>query len=39
MTGDSLDDLTLSPSVNLDTPDSGPNSCKWHGHVTKGEAK
>ena len=32
MTGTGLDDLTLSPSVNL----SGPG-CGWHGFVKDGE--
>jgi hypothetical protein len=37
MSGTSVDDLTLSPSVNLDTgPDGG---CRWHGFVTNGEAQ
>jgi hypothetical protein len=35
--GTGYDDLTLSPSINLDTP--GTTGCKWHGWVTGGEAK
>jgi hypothetical protein len=44
MTGTSLDDLTLSPSINLDVPWKDaqgvehPSSCKWHGFVTNGDA-
>lgn len=44
MTGTSLDDLTLKPSVNLDVPWKDaqgvehPSSCKWHGWVTNGDA-
>lgn len=38
--GETLDTLTLTPSVNLDEP--GPNgeppSCRWHGVITDGEA-
>lgn len=43
--GDSIDNLTLSPSINLDVPyvdDKGvshPSSCKWHGFITSGQAK
>lgn len=34
--GNGLDDLTLSPSVNLDV---GPNpGCRWHGWVRSGDA-
>jgi hypothetical protein len=43
MTGSSLDDLTLMPSVNCDVPwkdDAGvehPSSCKFHGWVKNGD--
>ena len=37
MSGTSLDDLTLSPSVNLDVP--GATGCRWHGFVTNGDAR
>lgn len=42
--GSGLDDLTLTPSINLDIPwvdERGvthPASCRWHGFVTKGVA-
>lgn len=42
--GTSLDDLTLSPSINCDIPwtdDAGvehPSVCKFHGYVKNGEA-
>lgn len=36
ITGSSLDDVTLNPSVNLNVrPDS---ACKWHGWVRNGDA-
>lgn len=40
MEGTSLDDLTLSPSINCDIPqeDGTPSVCKFHGHVKNGEA-
>lgn len=38
MSGTSLDDLTLSPSINLDVPGNGDDSCKWHGWVRNGDA-
>jgi hypothetical protein len=44
MEGSSLDDLTLSPSVNCDIPwkDAAgvehPSSCKFHGWVKNGDA-
>lgn len=38
MEGTSLDDLTLSPSINLDVPENGVDSCKWHGWVKNGDA-
>lgn len=44
MGGNSLDDLTLSPSINCDIPwkdDQGvehPSSCKFHGWVKNGDA-
>lgn len=44
VSGSSLDDLTLKPSINCDIPwkdDKGvehPSSCKWHGFVTAGDA-
>lgn len=42
-TGTCIGDLTLSPSVNLDTKSAEyysqyPNSCRWHGWVKNGEA-
>jgi hypothetical protein len=36
VSGDSLDNLTLDPSVNLVKKD--PSECGWHGWVKKGEA-
>lgn len=43
--GSTLDDLTLSPSINCDipwkNPDTGveyPSSCKFHGWVKNGDA-
>ncbi len=38
--GSSLDDLTLSPSINCDIPskDGTPSICKFHGYVKNGEA-
>lgn len=42
--GSSLDDLSLEPSVNLDTEQArealkqNPNVCLWHGWVKNGEA-
>jgi hypothetical protein len=33
--GTSLEDLTLTPSIDL----SHGSGCKWHGFVTDGEAK
>jgi hypothetical protein len=44
MEGTSLDDLALSPSINLDVPwkdDKGvehQSACKWHGFVKNGDA-
>jgi len=38
MSGTGIDDLTLQPSINLDLPENGPNSCKWHGWVKNGDA-
>jgi hypothetical protein len=43
VSGTSLDDLTLSPSVNLDVVGGGDGSihmdiCRWHGWVTNGGA-
>lgn len=40
MSGTSLDDLTLSPSINLDVPgdDGTVSGCRWHGWVKNGEA-
>lgn len=40
--GSSIDDLTLSPSIALnenmkDVPGEPP-ICRWHGHVTNGDA-
>ena len=43
--GSCIDDLTLSPSINLDVPyidEKGlthPSSCKWHGFISGGQAK
>lgn len=43
--GTSLDDLTLSPSINYDIPwkhpDTGveyPSTCKFHGYIKNGDA-
>ncbi len=39
--GTGLDDLTLSPSINLDVPpkEGGQaRGCRWHGHVRDGDA-
>ena len=30
-------DLTLSPSINLETPDG--QGCQWHGFITNGEVR
>lgn len=44
VSGESLGDLTLAPSINCDIPwkdpqgAAHPSSCKFHGHVTNGEA-
>lgn len=44
VSGTSLDDLTLSPSINCDIPwkDADgvehPSSCKFHGYVRNGDA-
>lgn len=44
MNGTSIDDLTLSPSINCDIPWKDaqgvehPSSCKWHGFVKNGDA-
>jgi hypothetical protein len=44
MSGATLDDLTLTPSINCDIPWKDkegvehPSSCKFHGYVTKGDA-
>jgi hypothetical protein len=40
MSGSSLDDLTLSPSINLDVPsdDGVVYGCRWHGWVRSGDA-
>lgn len=35
-TGHTLHDLTLTPSINLDTP--GATGCKWHGWLMNGDA-
>lgn len=38
--GTGLDDLTLNPSVSLDTPAArAAGTCLWHGWVVSGEAK
>lgn len=37
MSGTSIDDLTLSPSINLDVPENA-GGCGWHGFVTNGDA-
>jgi hypothetical protein len=37
VTGTSLADLTLSPSINLDVP--GATGCRWHGFITAGTAR
>jgi hypothetical protein len=37
--GSSIDDLTLSPSVNLDIPSLiEVDHCRWHGWVKNGDA-
>lgn len=39
--GTSIDDATLSPSVNLDvhtTHTGDPHECRWHGWVKSGDA-
>lgn len=40
MEGTSLDDITLSPSVNLNVPNEKgePPMCRWHGWVKNGDA-
>lgn len=38
MSGNGLDDLTLSPSINLDVPENGEGGCRWHGWVKNGDA-
>jgi hypothetical protein len=38
VSGSSLLDLTLTPSVNLDVP-ANTGGCRWHGWVTGGEAR
>lgn len=38
VSGTCLDDLTLSPSVNLDCGPE-PRGCRWHGWVQNGEAR
>jgi hypothetical protein len=38
VSGSCIDDLTLSPSVNLDLPENGPDCCRWHGWVKSGDA-
>lgn len=35
--GSGYADLTLSPSINLETPDG--SGCQWHGFITNGEAR
>ncbi len=37
MSGSTLDDLTLSPSINLDIPGQ-EDGCRWHGWVKNGDA-
>lgn len=43
--GSCIDDLTLTPSINLDVPYvdadgvSHPPSCRWHGSINGGSAK
>ena len=38
-TGTGLSDLTLNPSINLDTESARKhNSCLWHGWVKNGDA-
>jgi hypothetical protein len=37
MSGSTLDDLTLSPSINLDLPGQ-KDGCRWHGWVKNGDA-
>lgn len=39
MSGTSLEDLTLKPSINCDIPndDGTPSHCKFHGFVTNGD--
>lgn len=41
VTGDSFDNLTLTPSIDLSKVDDQhprhPGRCYWHGHVTDGQ--
>lgn len=45
MSGTSIDDLTLTPSINCDIPWKDkdgvehPSGCKFHGFVTNGDVK
>ncbi len=36
VSGNGLNDLSLSPSINLDV---GGGGCRWHGFVSAGEAR
>lgn len=38
VSGTSLEDLTLQPSVSLDVP-ANAGGCRWHGYVTSGDAR
>lgn len=40
MSGSSLDDLTITPSINCDIPGKNgePSVCKFHGFVKNGDA-
>lgn len=38
MSGSSIDDLTLMPSINLDIPGVEHDGCRWHGWVKNGDA-
>lgn len=41
VSGSTLDDLTLDPSINCDLPseDGTPSICKFHGYVKNGNAE
>lgn len=35
VSGDSFENLTLQPSIDISEPDG--SGCGWHGHITNGE--